>query len=1061
MSSAPTSRTRPLLGLAIALLATLAGSAGLVAVTAGVASASTCTTSSACATATTLALSPVAPANGQSTTLVATVVDTSNANGPVVDGANNADGTVVFYEDVDGNATDALCSSSGENLVFGPGTGSTSATEAICTTSALTTGAHTIYADFVPADGLYSASSNGGQSVTVAATATASAVSVSPTAPLVGVPATITDTITPQVSGAGSVTFYDNVDGNVSDVVCSAVSLTNVSGASQATCQTTWSAPNTHVVYADYTGNSSFGSSSGSVSAPVGLSSLNQSLFANADQPGNWYIPPSSEGPNTGTGVTPGGCLTAGATTAGAPIPGCALATPDASGSGTLRLTDNSTANYNSSLCTGGNTAMCGEVGSTLYGASFPTTQGLDIKFNTYQWNGTGGDGIGFSLLAVDPSNPVAPSITGPAGGSLGYSYDQGTDSQGVPNGYLGLGLDVFGNYEKKTFEGTGTNSTCHLADKGTNNKEPGSVTVKGPGGFDSTDGEWDDGYCVLSSTQQSFTTPSGGLSNLPLGDTLDAPSASSRPATPVSVELVINTNTSSTLTPSGWTSSVPSVGWGVKVVPLSIIGGSSTITGQPVYLTGALPSDSYLESANPSWLQTIGSTAGIPKQLVLGWTASTGASVEVHEVGVFASTTANGQVPSLAITNTDSLGGQFPASGSANYVVTPALPSTSVAETSPVTVSMDFNSSHVTPSTPSGSGWSCGAPSGGLVQCTYPASAGSPIEPGTTLPKITVPVTISSASGVIAQPATASSADAASATATDDAVVAGASSTGTSVTGTNATRSVNQAETFTATVVTPSGGSGPVDPTTLSNPTSTVTFYNGDPASGGTQLSCTGATDGIVSGAVTSTSTCNASFPAAGTYTIYAKYNGDGTYSPSTTVNPSQTYTVTVSAASTTTAITTNPTPLNTNQSGQIVATITGPVDTTATNSGSTVTFYNGDPATTGTPISCTGTGDGTVNSGSQSTCTTSFPTAGTYPIYAKYSGDSNFSTSTSGPANIVVSTGVSSTTTSITTNPTPLNTGQSGQFVAHVSPTPDGGSVAFYNGNPATTGTLLTCTG
>src|ERR1700712_3695998 len=69
--------------------------------------------------------------------------------------------------------------------------------------------------------------------------------------------------------------------------------------------------------------------------ANAAVTPLVAQAFTGSSVTNEWYLPPAL----TGTNAT---CLTAGATTTTLPIPGCALATPDASGSGTLRLTPNS-----------------------------------------------------------------------------------------------------------------------------------------------------------------------------------------------------------------------------------------------------------------------------------------------------------------------------------------------------------------------------------------------------------------------------------------------------------------------------------------------------------------------------------------------------------------------------------------------------------------------------------------------------------------------------------------------------------------------------------------------
>src|SRR4051794_13525303 len=136
--------------------------------------------------------------------------------------------------------------------------------------------------------------------------------------------------------------------------------------------------------------------------ARAAVTPLAAQAFTTPSVANEWYLPPASSGTNDT-------CLTAGTLTGQLPIPGCNLATPDASGSGTLRLTTNT-----------GN-----KVGSTFYQTSLPTSAGLDIRFDTYQYNAvsaSGADGIGFALTAVDPANPSPPPVTGPVGGSLGYT---------------------------------------------------------------------------------------------------------------------------------------------------------------------------------------------------------------------------------------------------------------------------------------------------------------------------------------------------------------------------------------------------------------------------------------------------------------------------------------------------------------------------------------------------------------------------------------------------------------------------------------------------------------
>ncbi len=164
----------------------------------------------------------------------------------------------------------------------------------------------------------------------------------------------------------------------------------------------------------------------------AGGSSLESETFANnSTAAGQWYLP-------AGSGGTNGACLTAGPVSATTSIPNCA-SPPDSNGSGALRLTTNA-----------GNA-----VGAAFYETSLPTTEGLDVNLETYQFDGTGADGIVFSLAAANPADPMPPSSTGPLGGNLGYAAaNGGSGAAGMPYGYLGIGLDVYGNYENTPLAG-------------------------------------------------------------------------------------------------------------------------------------------------------------------------------------------------------------------------------------------------------------------------------------------------------------------------------------------------------------------------------------------------------------------------------------------------------------------------------------------------------------------------------------------------------------------------------------------------------------------------------
>ncbi len=117
------------------------------------------------------------------------------------------------------------------------------------------------------------------------------------------------------------------------------------------------------------------------------------------------------------------------------------------------------------------------------------------------------------------------------------------------------------------------------------------------------------------------------------------------------------------------------------------------------------------------------------------------------------------------------------------------------------------------------------------------------------------------------------------------------------------------------------------------------------------------------------------------------------------------------------------------------------------------TATFWDGS----------TNLGTGTL-SGGVATFATSSLTVGTHPITAIYNGDATYASSTSNTVNQVVNAQIT-TTTGLTSSLNPSFVGESVTFTATVSPTPDTGTVTFYDGgtplgSPAVSGGVATFT-
>ncbi len=438
----------------------------------------------------------------------------------------------------------------------------------------------------------------------------------------------------------------------------------------------------------------------------AGTSLFNNTFHNNTvDGTGTVTVPVPSSGTNDA-------CLTAKSNSTSPPLLSCAGAV-DNQGSGKLQLTP----------------ATANQVGGVFGQNSFPTSNGLDITFNSYQWGGTGADGIGFTLSAVDPTNPVPPTTMGPSAGSLGYGPSGAV--AGLTNAYLGVGLDVAGNFSSNTASGSGCTPPATIT-----TQTSGAVVVRGPGSGLV-------GYCGLTTTYDG-TLPSKVVLR-----------ASTRTASVVPVHVLINP------TASSFTSSGVVVAAGTYKMVVTPVGGAArTLAGTlPAVGTGLYPSTAWLSSN------------GVPKQLMFGLVGSTSATTDVHEISDLTVTTFT-TVPQLAVTTTSYAPATSQLGGPVNYDVAASVLSGGANETTPISVTQTVPTG-VVPLGAYGTGWVCQAPAGRSVTCT---TSGSSFNHGTDLPDITV-VAIVTGSGVtstVVQTASttrASSADASSGTATSTTV--------------------------------------------------------------------------------------------------------------------------------------------------------------------------------------------------------------------------------------------------------------------------------------------------
>ncbi|MEV4525440.1 fibronectin type III domain-containing protein [Streptosporangium sp. NPDC049304] len=374
-----------------------------------------------------------------------------------------------------------------------------------------------------------------------------------------------------------------------------------------------------------------------------------------------------------GSATTNSACLSASGNTTTGPLLSC-TDSPDSPGAGKLRLTN----------------ATTNKAGGVFGAVSGPTSQGLDVTFNTYQYGGGSADGIAFVLAAVSPTNPQSPANLGQLGGGLGYS---GTNAlPGLAYGYMGIGFDVFGNYSTTTYQGTGCSNPPYIS----STKIAGQVVIRGPGNNTV-------GYCAINSTATSTSSPA-----LPLR-------ANTRTAVPVQVGI----NPTSVVLTTAAGMSIPANSYKVLV---TLVGGATRT------LTGTLP-------AVPAGLYPTGwlNANNVPQQLAFGWVGSTGSVTDFHEIDNATVYTIS-PVPQLTVAQTSYSATTSQPGDPVTYSVVAGVTS-NLQETGAITITQTLPAGTV-PVGAYGTGWVCSAPSSRSITCTNFAT---PFAAGATLPPLTV----------------------------------------------------------------------------------------------------------------------------------------------------------------------------------------------------------------------------------------------------------------------------------------------------------------------------------
>jgi type IV pilus assembly protein PilY1 len=161
--------------------------------------------------------------------------------------------------------------------------------------------------------------------------------------------------------------------------------------------------------------------------------------------------------------------------------------TPDPVGHGALRFTNGHPYGYS-------------ENGGVVFATPFPTGQGVSITFKTVTYDGDSGGGgsdgaDGISFFLMDASQLNTSMITGVSsgngnglgawGGSLGYTCsNSNVPYNGLIGGYLGLGIDEFGNFLNGTANTLGEAGTVVSGDNTASGGgyQPGRIGLRGAG---------------------------------------------------------------------------------------------------------------------------------------------------------------------------------------------------------------------------------------------------------------------------------------------------------------------------------------------------------------------------------------------------------------------------------------------------------------------------------------------------------------------------------------------------------------------------------------------------
>ena len=306
------------------------------------------------------------------------------------------------------------------------------------------------------------------------------------------------------------------------------------------------------------------------------------------------------------------------------------------------------------------------QAGLAVLDTPFSSAYGVTVEFDFYAGGGSGADGIAFFL--VDGTTGLVTA--GAYGCALGYACYGDESVPGVPNGYLGVGIDELGNYLTRCSGHNGLpggviNDTVTLRGSGNGIVGYNYLTHTLTGPYGGIDGNWRRARITVTNGELSLVQISwdGGTTWKSLIENYDLKAAPGQAALPATLKLGLSAGTG-TLTNYHRIDNLD------VSVPVDLV---VTVTEQPVgpFCTGAPVEYRYTVANNGfNGSNSIKVTENVPAGLEnVAWEYTTNLGDSASGTGNLIDPTLdlnNGEIATFTVSGTVAPG----ASGSLNHDV-------------------------------------------------------------------------------------------------------------------------------------------------------------------------------------------------------------------------------------------------------------------------------------------------------------------------------------------------------------------------------------------------------